>query len=250
MKQYAYLSQFSQPYFKKALSTSLILHGIIFVLALVAPLLPLLQGKSALTYTSTIRVDIVDLPDERLSEIEKNIVSTQDSIKSLKKEVETSYHDKDALQFKSSKKLKKEASQAIERMKALKSLEESQQKQKKAILRKGNIATGGAESISAQEEGIPLDAYRSIISERVKLRWALPSYLRRQEKLSGKLIVFLSNDGTVLRKQIVSSGNSEFDDFMNRALEEALPFPSVPAEVQKDLRYDGMALTFFAKELR
>ena len=250
MKQYAYLGQFSQPYFKKALTTSLILHASLFVIAVIAPLLPLLQGKGDLTYTSTIRVDIVDLPDQRLTEIEKDIVSTQDAIKSLKKDIDTSYQDKDALKFKTSKKLKKEASQAIERLKALKTLDGSQQKQKKEILRKSNIATSGAESTSAQEEGIPLDAYRSIISERVKLRWALPSYLRRQEKLSGKVIVFLSPDGTVLRKQIVSSGNPEFDDFMNRALEEALPFPLVPAEVQKDLRYDGMAITFFAKELR
>ena len=250
MKQYAYLGQLSHPYFKKALTTSLILHGSLFVVAIVAPLLPLLQGKGALTYTSTIRVDIVDLPDQRLYEIEKDIMSTQDSIKSLKKEIDTSYQDKDAMKFKASKKLKKEASQAVERLKALKSLEESQHKQKKEILRKGNIKTSGVESTAAQEEGIPLDAYRSIISERVKLRWALPSYLRRQEKLSGKLIVYLSPDGTVLRKQIMSSGNPEFDDFMNRALEEALPFPSVPSEVQKDLRYDGMAITFFSKELR
>src|SRR3989338_5769937 len=87
MRQYAYLGQFSQPYFKKALTTSLILHGSLFVIAIVAPLLPLLQGKGALTYTSTIRVDIVDLPDQRLYEIEKDIISTQDSIKSLKKKI-------------------------------------------------------------------------------------------------------------------------------------------------------------------
>ena len=99
MKQYAYLGQLSHPYFKKALTTSLILHGSLFVVAIVAPLLPLLQGKGALTYTSTIRVDIVDLPDQRLYEIEKDIMSTQDSIKSLKKEIDTSYQDKDALKF-------------------------------------------------------------------------------------------------------------------------------------------------------
>ncbi|HBQ21633.1 MAG: hypothetical protein A2Z91_02665 [Deltaproteobacteria bacterium GWA2_38_16] len=253
MKQYAYLSTARYPYFKNAFLLSLVLHTLLFTFAAVAPLIPILKGKKGLTYTSTVRVDIVELPDQLMSEVNKNILSTQDAIRSLKKEAQSGYQDKDALQFKTKKqiaKLKEEATSAIARLKALQNLGQKQETEQKEVLRKGNVVTEGADVPPSDQEGIPLDAYRSMVTEKVKLRWALPSYLRKLENLSGELIIFLDSDGMIVRKQIVSSGNPEFDDYMNKSLEEALPFPSVPQEVQKDVRYDGISITFYARELK
>lgn len=254
MKQYAYLSQAKYPYFKNALLTSVGLHLIIFSLAIVAPYIPFLKGKrGALQYSSTIRVDLVDLPDKLLPEMNKSMESTQDAIKNLKKELKSTYVDPDAMKFKTKKqiaKLEKEAASAVQRLKALQELEKNQQQSKREEVRKGNVKTEGANAPPSEQMGKALDAYRSMILEKVKLRWALPSYLRKIETLTGELIVFLDEDGSILRKQITSSGNPEFDDFMNQALEASLPFTSVPKEVQRDLRYDGISITFFAKELK
>ena len=114
------------------------------------------------------------------------------------------------------------------------------------MLRKGNVQTPGASIPSAAPEtGELLDAYGSEVREKIKLRWALPFYLRQKEDLSGKLTIYLDLDGYLIRKEIVSSGNKDFDDFMNRALEESLPFVkvvlSLPYLLQtaQDLLKDG-----------
>ncbi|OGQ16960.1 MAG: hypothetical protein A3B70_01630 [Deltaproteobacteria bacterium RIFCSPHIGHO2_02_FULL_40_11] len=254
MKQYAYLSQFSNVYFQKALIASGILHFLVVTLTFVAPYIHILKGKQAtLKYASTVRVDIIDLPDEVLHKLDQPILSTQDAIQSLRKNIETDYEDPDALQFKSKaavEKLKSQAHSAIARLKSLQKLETEKIAVKKEVLRKGNVQTPGASIPSAAPEtGELLDAYGSEVREKIKLRWALPFYLRQKEDLSGKLTIYLDLDGYLIRKEIVSSGNKDFDDFMNRALEESLPFVKVPENIQRDVRYDGIVIDFYAKEL-
>jgi hypothetical protein len=253
MKQYARLASFGNDYFNQSIIVSLILHALIAGIAVFAPMIPILKGKSsALKFHSTVRVDIIELPDEVLSQLDQPIVSTQDAIKALKNKAQSAYVDSNALQFKTKnavKKLQMQARSAVDRLKALEALSALKQTRKKEVEKKGNVVTEGAQTPSSHQEGESLDAYSSMIHDKVKLRWALPFYLRQQEDLSGELIIFLDSNGAMLRKQIISSGNVDFDDFMNRTLDEALPFKEVPEKLRKDIRYDGIAIKFYAKEL-
>ena len=236
-------------YFRKALFFSFSFHVVLILLAFLLPFIPFFKGKKdSSTYSSAVRVDLVELPDKLLHDINREIISTQDAIRNLKKEIG---YDKDALQFKTKEHLKeKEVRAAIDRIKELQTKEHKKEEEKKESLRKGNVVSAGVLAPLDEPGAKQLDVYRGMLIERIKLRWALPSYLRKQTTLLGEVIVFLNEEGFVVRREIVSSGNHEFDEYMNRALEEAQPFPPVPREAQKDLRYDGLSITFLAGELK
>lgn len=253
MKQYAYLSGFSYPYFKKALVVSLSLHISILLLIIIAPFLPFLSArKNVHPYSTTIRVDLVGLPEKVIPEVDKNIVSTQEAIKELVKKTEAAHEDSQAHRFRTKKEkenLKKDQAAALARLKALRDLEQKQRKGKKEVLKKGNVLTSGVD-LPAPGQEVGISEYEIQVQERIKLRWALPSYLRKQEQLIGKLVIFLDREGAIIRKNIISSGSSEFDAFMNKALEEALPFPPPPRDLMRDVRYDGIEIAFTAGELK
>jgi len=250
MRQYAYLSQFGHPYFKKSFVYSLILHFSILALAYFLPMLPVLKGKKgAVTYSATIQVDIVELPDKLIRKVNRKLISARSAINRLRRESDFAYKKSLGRETKRVIQRTKEQS-AIERLKNLQKVEEEDVKEKKETERKGNVEAKGATPTSLAKAGKMLDAYRSLLLERIKLRWALPSYLRRQKHLTGELVIFISEDGSVIRQSVKSSGNFEFDDYMNRALQEALPFPKVPKEHRKDLRYDGVSIRFLSGELR
>lgn len=251
MRQYAYLTQFGHPYFKKAFIFSVSLHLVMFTLTVLLPLIPMFKGKKgAVKYSETIRVDLVELPDHVIHKINRRLISTRDAIKRLRKKTNRMTY-KASLKYKTKQAVKRrQQKMAIANLKKMEVIEEKEIEVKKEVERKGNVKSEGAPAPLSAEGSEALDAYRTVIIERIKLRWALPSFLRRQRTLRGEIIVFLSPDGTVIRKQIVSSGNREFDEYMNQSLDEALPFPEVPKESRKDLRYDGVSITFLSGELR
>lgn len=257
MKEYSNLSgsssEFFGPYFKKAFIVSGVFHASLFTLACVLPFIPFFQGKKVMYYSHAIRVDLVGLPEKIRHKEDTDIISTQEKIKEvIRKKEEQIKEEPNTLRFKSKKEkenFRKKQLSALKRLEALKALERKQIKTKKEALRKGNIMTSGVDSPS-DINGEVLSEYEMSLKEKIKLRWALPSYLLKQKQLMGNLIIYLDRDGSIIRKQIVSSGNREFDLFMNQALEEALPFPTVPNEIYKDLRYDGISITFSAGELK
>ena len=250
MRQYAYLSQFGHPYFKKAIVWSIGFHIVVLGLTIIFPMIPWLKGMRSAKYSTAVRVDLVELPSEALHKVDQNLISTRDAIRSLKKQAKETFHDPDALKFSTKKAIREQRQKsAIEQLKSLRGQEKKELQTKVETLRRGNIKSEGADVSSAPSEQV-LDSYRSLIYERVKLRWSLPSYLRSQKRLSGEIIIFLNPDGTILRTQIVSSGNREYDEYMNRAVEESLPLPEVPKELSRIMRYDGMSLMFHPGDLK
>ncbi len=243
---------FEDVLFKRAVVLSVFLHLALYICSIYLPLIPFLKGKRGeLRYTPTVRVDLVALPDKpyrEMKEMNEEIQKAQDAIREIK-EKKGALQEKEGMKLREKRELKREAKSAIERLKALQALEKRLRERKKEVELKGNIVTAGASLPSSGKENV-LDEYRSVVSEKIKLRWALPSYLRRERQLSGEIIVFLNPDGSVIRREIVSSGVQEFDGYMNQALEEALPFPSVPEALRRELRYDGISITFVAGELK
>lgn len=210
------------------------------------PLIPFLKGKRGeIRYTPTIRVDLVALPDtpyREMKQISEEIRKAQDAVQEIKEQ-------KDEFKWRNRIKLKRGAKSAIERLRALQALEKRLETAKQESERKGNVIAAGASLPATASEKV-LDEYRSQVIEKIKLRWALPPYLRKQSDLSGEIILFLNLDGGVIRREIVTSGVQEFDSYMNQALEEALPFPSVPEALRRVVRYDGISVTFVSGELK
>lgn len=242
------------PFFRRAIVISVFLHLILYIGSITLPLIPFLKGRRGeIRYTPTIRVDLVALPDtpyREMKQISEEIRKAQDAIQEIKKpKGELVLQQKDELKWQNRIKLKRGAKSAIERLRALQALEKRLETAKKESERKGNVIAAGA-SLPATASGKVLDEYRSQVIEKIKLRWALPPYLRKQSDLSGEIILFLNPDGRVIRREIVTSGVQEFDSYMNQALEEALPFPSVPEALQRAVRYDGISVTFVAGELK
>lgn len=247
---------FEDVLFKRAVVISVFLHLALYICSIYLPLIPFLRGKRGeLKYTPTVRVDLVALPDKpyrEMKEMNEEIQKAQDAIREIKeKKGELTLQEKEGMKFSKKIELKREAKSAIERLKALQALEKRLRARKKEVELKGNVVTPGASLPSSGKENV-LDEYRSVVSEKIKLRWALPSYLRkgRERELSGEIIIFLNPDGSIIRREIISSGVQEFDGYMNQALEEALPFPSVPEALRRELRYDGVSITFVAGELK
>ncbi|MBI4041803.1 MAG: TonB C-terminal domain-containing protein [Deltaproteobacteria bacterium] len=243
----------AEVYFRKALFYSLGLHIGMVVLAGVAPYLPWLKAnQSAMSYMTTLRVDIVDLPREVIHKVDTQLAQTRTELQKVQKKIDQAYEDPTALKFKTKEAIKqiKATQAAIDRVKALQALEQQQLKSKIDTLKRGNIKTPGTSFPSTQDSGELMHAYQSEIEEKIKLRWALPFYLRNQKTLSGSLVLYLDADGTILRRKPVPSGNIDFDQYMNKAVDEALPFSPVPSEIQRDLRYDGIKLDFLARELQ
>lgn len=245
---------FEDVLFKRAVVISVFFHLALYICSIYLPSIPFLKGKRGeLKYTPTVRVDLVALPDKpyrEMKEMDEVIQKTGDAIQEIKKQrAELTLQEKKGAKLGKGIPLKKETTSAIERLRALQNLEKRLRLVKKDAERKGNRVTPGASLPSSGKENV-LDEYRSVVVEKIKLRWSLPSYLRKQEALSGEMIIFLNPDGGVIRKEIVSSGVQEFDGYMNQALEEALPFPAVPEALRRELRYDGVSITFVAGELR
>jgi valyl-tRNA synthetase len=232
------LRSFEDALFKRAVVISVFLHLALYGFSIYLPSIPFLRGKRGeLRYTPTVRVDLVALPDKpyrEMKEMDQEIQKTEDAIREIKeKRGELTLQKKEGMKLREKIELKKEAKSAIERLKALQALEKRLRERKKEVERKGNIVTPGASLPSSGKENV-LDEYRSVVVEKIKLRWALPSYLRREQQLSGEVIIFLNPEGGIIRKEIVSSGVQEFDSYMNQALEEALPFPAVPEALRRE----------------
>lgn len=247
-------NELADPFFRRAIVISVFLHLVLYIGSIYFPLIPFLKGKRGeVRYAPTIRVDLVALPDKpyrEMKEMSEEIRKAQDAIQEIKKQKgELTLQQKDELKWQQSIKLKREARSAIERLRALQAIEKRLKSAKKESERKGNVVTAGASLPSMASEKV-LDEYRSQVVEKIKLRWALPPYLRKQSELSGEIVLFLNPDGGIIRREIVTSGVQEFDSYMNQALEEALPFPSVPEELRRAVRYDGISVTFVAGELK
>lgn len=250
MRPYAHLSQsenpFHHPYYKKAFLFSMVLHLILLGSSIVLPMISLLRGKGVVTYSSTIRVDLIELPDQMISKMDQSILSTRDAIRELRKEAKMVPY-KETLKFKAKNILLRERQKLA--LEELRGKEAKQIAEKREAQRKGNVISEGVigEVTPGKKE---LEAYRSLLMEIIKLRWALPTYLKNQTNLIGEVILFLNADGTILRKQMSVSGNQEYDEYMLRSLEEALPFPEVPSELRKDVRYDGVSIVFRPGEIK
>ena len=91
-------------------------------------------------------------------------------------------------------------------------------------------------------KGFPLGEYASLIKEKVRSNWYIPSNLRRSNEFT-TIVFFIDRDGQYFNIEIVdSSGNNSLDITALNAIINSDPFPSLPSGFPGD--HIGVKYTF------
>ncbi len=240
--------------FKKMITVSLALHVSIFLfMGLKATFFP----KQSINYESAIKVDLVALPD-KLSEIPPP-TPTAPAAKTpplkaepMKKTVVTKPIIKDqaiSLRKKSLDRIKqfeKEEKQksSIEKIQTEVRKEAAQERadKLKKLLVKGNAISPGTalKGLDRSE----FNEYIGQLHSQVQEHWNLPEWLSNAN-LKASVAVFLDNSGKVVKRVIEqSSGDSRFDDYALKCIDDSSPFPAPPEKFKDIVHLDGIRFRF------
>lgn len=254
--------------FKKAIKISLGLHIALMVfLTLKVYLIP----DQALDYESSLRVDIVALPQKQLEQMiqqqsapakptpaPKAEPVKKESTKKASKPVEdvvilkpkkSAKAEKNEKVEKVDTKKQQEALNRLKQMSALENLEDSMKEDRskataaasKQVFAGNQIATGSdLKGLSK----IQHDAYISQVERHIKNNWALPQWLANK-KLRAQVRVRIDSQGRVIGKELVrSSGNSSFDDVALETIDNSSPVPAPPEKLARILANEGILFGF------
>lgn len=268
--------------FKKALKVSLALHVFILLFALgftlVNKLLINLGWVDDPLETPigkrSIRVDVVDLPSQRIYDMENIDLTKKPAVKNpappeTKKE-EKKVSDtamklptKEAAKKEEKKtppKVVKKGPSPKERKNKLDEIRnrlradakrqelvaEMEEEDTGADTREavaGNIESKGGSNtgdIASTE-----DEYISIVQSHVLKYWRAPGWMISSDKYTARISVKLAPDGSVLSKKFIyQSGEPQFDDSAERAIDAADPFPVPPAVVKRKVLQEGIVIGF------
>ncbi len=240
---------------KRFIVRSLIAHvTILMVLFIKQVVFP----SSPEVYLPSLRVDLVALPDRKMTEtqvlpvapkpeesappkVEEKKVEEKKVKIETKSEDEGDYaihkkkkHEKSVKEKTAQKKLKN----ALARIKALERI-----KAMETETVKGNQISKGS-SLSGEAKVALETTYFDVILEQVRSNWELPKWLQEQN-LSAKAQVFIDRHGNLSRYEIVkSSGNEQFDNEVKRTLQAAAPFPVPPNDIASEMFNNGVVLGF------
>lgn len=80
--------------------------------------------------------------------------------------------------------------------------------------------------------------YQAAIASRLQQFWSLPEYLQKDPNLTAIVAITIKVDGTIANVIFENkSGERIFDQFVNKAIEEANPLPPIPPALKKQ-RYE------------
>ena len=246
-----------QPHFTSFLGQSILFHCALLSLAVINIYF---FKKEEVKYISTIRVDVVALPDKTTPR-PTPIISrkkTPPKIETKKPQVQPQPRPRPQVQLKKTKalpqaqktqgvttpsvvydkKLQDVGQKAIDR---LRHIEKVQGMVKKETIIKGNrIAPGTAlEGL----DKLDYDNYIGILHNHIQSYWELPQWLAVSDNLSTVVKVYLDANGYVINRELMrSSGDTRFDQIVLTAIDKASPFPK-PEEKFIDMVYSGIILT-------
>jgi TonB family protein len=253
-------------YFKAGLKFSFIVHvGLMLLIFLVSAIQSLIVGEDAKQALSqqemknAIRVDVLDLPSMKLSEMQ-DVDLTKEAAKSPE-ELPAS-DDKDKMVLPDAK---KEAESAKADKSGKKRIDEIRDQLRNDAKRKSLIAKLKAEQAGSQSEkrqalaGNKLSEGYSLTGDvakdsdvhagKVKLHlnrfWKVPAWMANSKQLSAKVVVKLGPGGQVLSQHMQqSSGNADFDQSTLEAIKAADPFPAPPESLRRIYLEEGMLCGF------
>jgi colicin import membrane protein len=80
--------------------------------------------------------------------------------------------------------------------------------------------------------------YQAAIASRLQQFWSLPEYLQKDPNLTAIVAITIKVDGNIANVVFENkSGDRIFDQFVNKAIEEANPLPPIPPALKKQ-RYE------------
>jgi colicin import membrane protein len=247
----------------KGLRLSFAIHAAFLLLLLIRTFV--LPGDVE-PFTPSLRVDIVDLPDQLKNDIIAAGPKPEESAPKPKEEEtkeELEEADPDEMALPSAKKKKeiakkkkpeppkkeddtqrkKKMDNALARIKALQRLRDEEAKQTQDIVLKGNKLSKGSSVGGDARESAEI-SYNDLILERVRENWELPVWMARQN-LAAQVQITLDEAGRVTAMRFLRpSGNPQFDDAVRQALKDSDPFPNPPEELRSSVSRRGIILGF------
>ena len=239
----------------------LLIAGLILFKSLVFPGAPIMIPP-------TLRVDIVGLPDLLKNEKQMLPSSTKDISETLKRaekeakdikpikppppapkvEVEKALPNEMVLKPKpapAAPNREKNLKAALNRIKALEkiSADDAPAKKSSAPLIKGNMISKGS-SLSGEAREAAQTSYYDLIREKVHENFGLPVWLSRQN-LAADVQLYIDAYGRLKGMRFNrSSGNSQFDSAVKKAISDSQPFPAPPEGISSSLLANGISLGF------
>jgi TonB family protein len=231
---------------KAGFSLSIALHVATAVFILVKTVV---FPDHAPSYSPTLRVDIVELPDalrqelkgapKASSEIENALKKAEADAKKMKpvapKIEDQAEPDELVLKPKEGQKEKpvdrdKKLKSALARIRSLEKLEAAENETAKPVVIKGNAISKGT-SLSGDAKEAAEASYYDLVRDKLHENWALPVWLSRQNH-SAQVLILLDASGRLKGVRFVkSSGNAQFDEAVKRTIAESDPFPRPPKEL-------------------
>lgn len=242
--------------FGKALKYSLIVHGTLVGIVIIQSLWNMLLGREAkedllkkqgAAARKTIRVDLVDLPDLKVTEL-KSVDLSQEIAKAP--EVPKKPSPQAMALNKDPKPLSKQ-----DRLKEIQDQMRSEAKRKDLMAKlKGEGADEGRQALGGNQvsQGLATegelaqesDAYMAKVKSHLQKSWDIPSWMNHS-KLRARILVKLSARGEVLSKDFLKrSGNAEFDSTVEKAIDRANPFPAPPPLLRAAYQDEGIEWGF------
>jgi TonB family protein len=216
------------------------------------------KSLSAKEIKSAIRVDVLDLPSQKLSELQdvdiSQEVDTEDKPKEDNKNKmllpEESKDPKNAGKKdkntqKRMQELRDELRNEARRQALIDKLKKEQSqsnKMKRQALAGNKLSEGYSLTGDVAKDG---DIHAGKVKSHLYKFWKLPGWMQNSKKLRTQILVKLAPDGRVLSKNVYqSSGNSEYDGYALQAIEAADPFPAPPDSLKKIYLEEGMLCAF------
>jgi TonB family protein len=241
--------------FKKMVIVSFSAHvGLMLFFAFKAALFP----HESLNLDSAIRVDMVALPDKVAQLPEKTLIPAppkQEVKAPVKSEPVAKPIAKPVVVLKSNSKNKTlEKIKKLEReereKKILDSIKEevaeddakaARQAKLKQLL-KGNTISPGT-SLHGLDK-TEFNEYLGDFKNHVLEHWNLPEWLQN-DTLKATVVVYIDFRGVVIKRVLLkSSGDTRFDGYALKAVDEASPFPQPPPKFVDLVKVDGITLGF------
>jgi colicin import membrane protein len=229
-------------------------------------------------FVPTLKVDLVGLPDVLKKdlkkpnaqsfnkEIQKLLKAAEEKAKpapDIKKDSETkkakespAKHNEMAHQKLKQqdelgeKKIEKRNKRALDRIKSIAKIQDISDEvespsspAQKAPPIKGNKISAGA-SLSGDAKEASEANYLELLRDHLQENWTLPAWLSRQS-LQALVQIYIDSKGRLRgMKFIKSSGNTQFDDSVKKALQESQPFPAPPHNLETAVLTEGISVGF------
>lgn len=233
-------SWFDELSFRKTIIISAVTHVVFILLFTVkAVFFP----SELPEYLPVMKVDIVGLPQKRDPE-EKIAPIAEPASKAvpepIKPKPQTKTDTKDILEkFKKDTKSKPTKEEKIKDI--LEKFKNEQAKPTSKPIAGNRVADGNA--LKGLEK-LDFDRYAGMIDVHVKNNWALPEWMLSQN-LRAEINVKFDKNGQLLSKTfLVKSGSSDFDSYVEKAIENSIPFPPPPEKLIDLFEVRGITFAF------